>query len=41
MMNIQGAVSLAKYTINCRVIAITNCNQTAVGKTSYLTITDI
>ena len=31
MMNIKGAVILAKHTINGRVIAITNCYQTAVG----------
>ena len=40
MMNIKGAVGLAKRAINRRVIAITNCYRTAMGKASYLTMAD-
>ena len=40
MMNNKGAVGLAKRAINRKVIAITNCYRTAVGKVSYLITTD-
>ena len=40
MINIKGALGLAKRAINRRVIAITNCYRTAVGKVSYLITTD-
>ena len=40
MMNMKGAIGLAKCAINRRVIAITYCYQTAVGKVSYLITTD-
>ena len=39
-MNMKSTMGLAKRAINRRVIAITNCYQTAVGKVSYLIITD-
>ena len=39
-MNMKGVMGLAKRVINCRVIAITNYYQTAVGKVSYLITTD-
>ena len=35
MITIKSAVGLAKYTINCIVIAITNCYITTVGQVSY------
>lgn len=37
----KGVVGVAKRAINRRVIAITNCYQTAVGKVAYLITTDI
>ena len=36
MITIKNAVGLAKRTINCIVIAITNCYHTVVGKVFYL-----
>lgn len=36
----KGIVGLAKCAINHRVIAITNCYQTDVGKVSYVITTD-
>lgn len=32
MINIESAVGLTKRAINCKVIAITNCYQTAIGQ---------
>ncbi len=40
MIDIKGALGLTKRAINRKVIAITNCYQTAVGKVSYLITTD-
>ncbi len=40
MIDIKGALGLAKRAINRKVIAITNCYRTAVGKASYLTMED-
>ncbi len=35
MIDIKGTLGLAKRAINRKVIAMTNCYQTAVGKVSY------
>ncbi len=40
MIDIKGALGLAKRAINRKIIAITNCYRTAVGKVSYLITTD-
>ncbi len=40
MIDIKGALGLAKRAINRKVTAITNCYRTAVGKVSYLITTD-
>ncbi len=40
MIDIKGALGLAKRAINRKVIVITNCYQTTVGKVSYLITTD-
>ena len=39
MITIKNIVGLAKYAINCIVIAIINCYQTALSKVSYLITT--